>query len=272
MKNNVTILKDVPYGEHERHRIDIYIPESPVKKSGFVLIIHGGGWQSGDKTVHSQDCEYWSGLGYMCGTMNYRYVSENINIFDELDDITSALIAVKGKCAEHGFDVSELVLSGGSAGAQLSLMYAYTKAAESPIKPAAAFVYCPPADCSADDFLLGASGEFEGWKYDIMSKCCGVKITKENFGSETSQAALKRISPISYVSAECVTTAVCHGRKDELVPYNQALTLMNALKEKNISRALITYENSGHALDRDEKTAAEAKKLMESSLKDYFSK
>lgn len=270
--NNITILKDVPYGENERHRIDIYIPESPIKKSGFLLIVHGGGWQSGDKTVHTQDCEYWSGRGYICGTMNYRYVSEDVSIFGELDDITSALKTAKEKCADYGFDISELILSGGSAGAHLCLMYAYLRAEESPVKPVAAFVYCPPVDCSKDDFLMGASGEFEDWKYEIMSKCCGMKITKENYGSDTAQTALKRISPISYVDEKSIPVTVCHGRQDRLVPYSQALEFGDVLQRDGVRHGLITYENSGHELDKDPETDAEAKAAAEDFLKDYFTK
>lgn len=272
MNNNVTIFKDVPYGENERHRIDLYIPENPVKKSGFLLIVHGGGWQSGDKAVHSQDCEYWSKLGYICGTMNYRYVSEDVNIFEELDDIASALKTVKEKCADYGFDISELMLSGGSAGAHLCLMYAYLRAEESPVKPVAAFVYCPPVDCSEDDFLMGADGEFEDWKYDILSKCCGEKITKENFGGKAAQTALKKISPISYVSDRSIPVTVCHGRQDCLVPYGQALSFTDALEKHGIRHSLITYENSGHELDKDPKTDSEAKSLMKDRLDEYFTK
>ena len=37
MGENYSVLKDIPYGNHERHKIDIYIPENPWKNSGVIL-------------------------------------------------------------------------------------------------------------------------------------------------------------------------------------------------------------------------------------------
>lgn len=270
MKNNVTVLKDIAYGKHERNKIDVYIPEKPQSRSGFILIIHGGGWTSGDKSIHIPDAEYWSEKGYICGIMNYRFVSETVNISDELDDITSALKKAKDVCREYGSDLTDLLLSGGSAGAHLSLLYAYTRQDVSPLKPAAVFCQCPPVDCAAPDFLTGISGEFEDWKNGVLSCCCGIKITKENFGSEEVKEALRNISPLKYVSASCVPTAVCHGIHDTIVPYNQAILFTEILEKYDVRHDLITYENSDHALDKDPDSDLKAKELMAEYLRSYF--
>ena len=88
---NSIILKDVCYGDHDRHKYDIYIPQNPESVSGAILYIHGGGWHSGDKSDHRYDCEYFSDLGYISVSMNYRFVSEELSVSDELEDINSAL-------------------------------------------------------------------------------------------------------------------------------------------------------------------------------------
>ena len=265
-----TVLKDISYGAHERNVIDIYIPDNPKNSSGLVLIIHGGGWVSGDKSIHLPDAEYWSGLGYICGIMNYRFVSENVDVFDELDDITAALKTAKDVCKNHNINLRRVLLSGGSAGAHLSLMYACTKAGESPLTPVAAFCRCPPVDLSAPDCLMGASGEFEEWKYGVLSYCCAAKITKSTFGSSGIQNALKRISPINYVNDQCVPTAVCNGIHDELVPYNQVVRFLGILNNHNVRHDLIVYENSGHALDKDPSAEQKAKELMEEYITQYL--
>ncbi|MBQ7595495.1 MAG: prolyl oligopeptidase family serine peptidase, partial [Clostridia bacterium] len=205
-----------------------------------------------------------------CGIMNYRFVCETVNVFDELDDITSALKKAKETCAEHGCDLKKVLLSGGSAGTHLSLMYAYTKAQASPLKPVAAFCDCPPVDCTQPDFLMGISGEFEDWKNGVLSFCCSEKITKENLGGESAQKALAKISPRNYVSEKSVPTAVCQGLHDELVPYRQALVFVDVLKSFNIRHDLITYKNSGHALDKDPDAKAESKELMQKYIEDYL--
>ena len=261
---------NIKYGSHERQCFDLFIPEKPVSDSGIILFIHGGGWQSGDKTVHHTDCEYFCNLGYICASMNYRFVAEDINCFDELDDITSALKEIKNECAKNGFSTTKLILSGGSAGSHLALLYAYTRKNEAPVTPVAACVYCPPVDCAKADFLLGISGEFEDWKYEILSKCCGEKLTKNDYLNEKQQAALKKISPQEYVSENCIPTVVFHGRADELIPFDHITEFLGILNDKEIRNELLVYENSGHALDKDPETAAKARKIFEKYAKEYI--
>lgn len=269
MENNI-VLSDVAYGSHERQRLDILIPQNPKSKSGIILFIHGGGWVEGDKSVHIEDARHFYNLGYISATMNYRYVSENINVFDELDDITQALEAIKNECKKYGFTLEKLLLSGGSAGAHLSLLYAYTRKEEAPITPVAACPYCPPVDCSAPDFLLGISGEFEDWKYGILSKCCGAEINRENLFEPQQQEALKSISPYEYITEHCVPTTVFHGRLDELIPFSHIEKFINTLNKKGIKNELLIYENSGHALDKDPETALKTKGIMEKYIEWYF--
>lgn len=265
MDNNFSAIYDIPYGEHERHKVDIFLPKNVKSDSGLILYIHGGGWHCGDKFGHYDDTKHFSKLGYICATMNYRFVSEEISVSDELDDITAALKAVKNECAKYGFNTEKLILSGGSAGSHLALLYAYTRKDVSPVKPVAVCVYCPPVDCAKSDFLLGISGEYEDWKYEIMSKCCGIKITKEDLLNEPQQNALKTISPVQYVSENCVPTAVFHGKKDELIPFEHIDNFIMKLHNAGVKNDLLIYENSNHALDKD----PEAPELAKNIIKDY---
>ncbi|MBR3768190.1 MAG: alpha/beta hydrolase [Clostridia bacterium] len=270
MGNKPFFLNDISYGNHERQKVDIFIPKNVKSDFGIILFIHGGGWHSGDKSVHHGDAQHFCNLGYICATMNYRFVSDDINVFDELDDITSALKIIKDKCAQYGFNIEKLILSGGSAGGHLSLLYAYTRKKEAPIIPVAACVYCPPVNCNAPDFLLGIKGEFEDWKYEILSKCCGFQINKVDFFNKEQQTALKKISPEEYVSEISVPTAVFHGKFDELVPLEHIHNFVRKLNEAGIKNNLLIYENSDHALDKDHDTALQAKNIINDYAQMYF--
>ena len=269
MENNI-ILNDISYGSHERQRLDILIPQKPKNNSGLILFIHGGGWVEGDKSVHIEDARHFCNQGYISATMNYRYVSENTTVFDELDDITSALKIIKNESEKYGFTLEKLLLSGGSAGAHLALLYAYTRNNEAPIKPVAVCSYCPPVDCAAADFLLGISGEFEDWKYGVLSKCCGIEINKENLFNPPQQEALKRISPQEYVSEKYVPTAVFYGRLDELIPFSHIANFINILDKNGVKNDLLIYENSGHALDKDPDKSIQTKAIIKKYAEMYF--
>ena len=269
---SVTVTKNIAYGSHERHVFDLYMPQMPKTDSGIILFIHGGGWTSCDKTAHTKDCEYWSEKGYICGTMNYRYVDNRLTVFDELDDITAAREKIKSVCAGQGRNPSRALLSGGSAGAHLSLMYAYTKADEAPITPTAVFCHCPPTHCHKNDFLLGIGGEFEDWKYGVLSCCCGTTVSKKILNRADVQESLLRMSPVSYITDRVVPTGICHGVQDELVPYEHTLLFLKALEQNGIPHDLLTYPNSGHAMDKDPELDTQAKDLMEQYLEKYLMK
>ena len=268
--DNFTILKDIPYGSHERHKLDIFMPENPKCTSGIILFIHGGGWVQGDKSGHHHDNDFFSNFGYITATMNYRYVDENTSAYDELDDITEALKTIKSECKKHGYNIEKLLLSGGSAGAHLTLLYSYTRKEEAPITPVAVCPYCPPVDCSKPDFLMGISGEFEDWKYGVLSKCCGIEINKENLLNPQQQEALKKISPQEYISENCIPTAIFHGRLDELIPFSHIEKFISALNENGVKNDLLIYENSGHALDKDPEVAQQTRNIIQDYAEKYF--
>lgn len=270
MENSFFLYSDISYGSHVRQKVDIFIPQKVKSDSGIILFIHGGGWTQGDKTAHHEDARFFCNLGYISASMNYRYVSENINVFDELDDITSALNTIKAKCAKSGFDIRKSILSGGSAGAHLALLYAYTRKAESVVTPVAVCAYCPPVNCAKPDFLLGISGEFEDWKFEVLSKCCGAAITKNDLLNIRQQTELRRISPEFYVSADCVPTAVFCAKHDELVPLDHIEGFMALLDNAGVKNSFLLYENSGHAMDKDPETAFKAKEIIANYAEIYF--
>lgn len=270
MNNDFIFLENVAYGTHDRHTLDIYIPEKLKSDSGVILFIHGGGWNQGSKEIHRPDAEFFCNAGYVSATMNYRFVSEELTVFDELDDISAALEAIKLKCSDEGISIETVILSGGSAGAHLSLLYAYTRRDNSPVAPVAVCAYCPPVDCSKSDFLLGISGEFEDWKYEILSKCCGVKTTKDTFLNKAQQQALKKMSPIYYVTKASVPTAVFYGRLDELIPVNHIENFIELLNNNGVKNDTVVYENSGHALDKDPEASDKAKEIITAYAVKYF--
>ncbi len=270
MTNNFNILNDVPYGTHERQKVDIFIPEQVKSDSGIILFIHGGGWRSGDKTIHTVDAEHFCNLGYVCATMNYRYVSDDVNVFDELDDITSALKTIKAECLKYGISAEKMILSGGSAGGQLCLFYAYTRKEEAPVTPVVACVYCPAADCAHPDFLSGIKSEFDEWKYDLLSKCCGFRVTKETLLNDDCQKALKNISPDNYVSADCVPTVIFHGKSDELIPIEHIYNFIGLLNEYKVTNELLVFENSDHSLKNDPDKKAQSREIIKAYAERYF--
>ena len=138
---------NVSYGTHERNYLDLVIPKGDNVPSGMILYVHGGGWHGGDKEIYTDTLKSNAKRGYISAAINYRYADGKRATCEEiLDDIDSALKTVKSICAEKGITVDKVMLTGGSAGGHLSLMYAYARVETAPITPVAVVSYSGPTD------------------------------------------------------------------------------------------------------------------------------
>ena len=122
------------YNETDRDNFDICIPYKANRRktdyNAIYLDIHGGAWISGDKDNVHDFCVQFEDYGIIAATMSYTLLNgdyKEYNIFRILDEITAAIKSIKSFLHGKGFDENklELIISGGSAGGHLSLLYAY---------------------------------------------------------------------------------------------------------------------------------------------------
>ena len=139
-KDNILEYINMPYGIRAKRQIfDLCIPKSVKGDAHMVLYVHGGAWTAGSKDSYIGTLESMAEQGYVCAAINYRYCGKPnyASVSDVLDDITSALSTIKETAAENGINLHGVMLDGGSAGAHLSLLYAYSRVDEAPVKPVA---------------------------------------------------------------------------------------------------------------------------------------
>lgn len=265
--NDYYYYHNVPYGFEKRQKLDLYIPKNKTGEVGLILNIHGGGWTAGDKNGYRQANAYYSGeLGYVSAAINYRYASENVDAFDIMDDITSALTLIKSRAEKKDIGVSKVFLTGGSAGAHLSLLYAYSRFEEAPIKPSAVMSLSGPTDLTNEDYFNNTI-----WNeniYPLFSKISGYP-----FDQTTKSEALPYLdaaSPITYVTSSSVPTIICHGSNDDIVPYSDAERLDDKLTECAVKHDFVAFPNSGHGLENDDEAWQTANNLMLSYLEEYL--
>ena len=74
---------NVSYGNSDQQKLDVYLPALRDENTRMVIIIHGGGWNSGDKSdFDSYIAEFQKRLpGYAFANLNYRLVTESGNYF-----------------------------------------------------------------------------------------------------------------------------------------------------------------------------------------------
>lgn len=264
-KNSKSIAyTNLKYGTEERQILDLYVPKSASGEScGLVLFIHGGAWVSGDKSSYGKDTlkDISDNMGIAAASMNYRYIDDNVSVLDIMDDIDAALKAIKIIGNENDISINRAMLSGFSAGAHLSLLYGYSHISDSPIKIKCVVSYSGPTNLADPNFYSenSALGD-QGFVFDLMSKACGYKFTKESFGK--AAPALAKASPLTYVSASCPATIIAHGKRDSIVPYSNAVSLDAALSAVGVRHDFVSFPNSDHDLAKDSDCKKQTENLV----------
>ena len=238
--------------KNERQTCDLVIPAGASGSAGLVLCIHGGAWIGGSKDCYLENMKQLSAeRGVAAAAVNYRYISETVCFADILDDITAALSAIKAEGLARGVSFDRALLTGASAGGHLSLLYAYSKKEEAPIRPVCVVELCGPTDLE-DEFYVSAENAIakaEGIDFMLRLIGNGVGRTITLDTSDAARPALKQYSPVNYADKDSVPTVFGHGEQDEIVPYQNALDLDAKLTACGAEHTFVSFPNSGHGCE-----------------------
>ena len=116
------IKRNIPYADpaHERQVLDVYSPTG-AKNLPVVFLIHGGGWQAGDKSSVQLKPQVFVEKGFVFVSTNYRLLP-NVDMDTIIRDVAKSLGWVHKHIAEHGGDPKRIFVMGHSAGAQLAAL------------------------------------------------------------------------------------------------------------------------------------------------------
>ena len=114
------------------HRLDAYYPEDNDGKLPVVIDIHGGGWMYGDKELNKIYCEYIAARGFLVFNVSYR-LAPQVTVPEQLQDVCAALQWIGQNLDRFPVNKDALMLTGDSAGGQLSA-YAAALSVSEPLR------------------------------------------------------------------------------------------------------------------------------------------
>jgi acetyl esterase/lipase len=120
-KDGVEIVRDIAYGEHVRHRLDLYVPAHKPSKAPVVVYVHGGGYIAGERSalpglIYDNVPTFFARNGMIGVNMTYRLAPEHKWPAGGAD-IGRAVAWLRHHVAAQGGDPDCIVLMGQSAGA-----------------------------------------------------------------------------------------------------------------------------------------------------------
>lgn len=113
---------DVPYGPHERNKLDFLRAKGEGPRP-VVVFIHGGGWTKGGKSLSRKKCKPFLDKGISCAAISYR-LSGDAPLPAPVLDAARAIQFLRSKAEEWNIDKDRIAVTGGSAGGCTSLWLA----------------------------------------------------------------------------------------------------------------------------------------------------
>lgn len=106
--------------------LDAFYPKQKTQKKRIaIILIHGGGWRSGNRTLHYPLAERLAALGYVCFTPEYRLSTEALYPA-AVYDVKASIRWVRKNVAKYHIDSDKIVVGGHSAGGELAAMMGAT--------------------------------------------------------------------------------------------------------------------------------------------------
>lgn len=229
---DVVMQRDIVYGRggDEALRLNLSRPVDLPKDTALpcVVVIHGGGWRSGDRGgLHDALLNTLARRGYIAVSISYRFAPK-YRFPAQVEDAKCAVRYLRAHAGELNIDPQRIGAIGFSAGAHLAMMLGTMDIADGlegdggwadhSSKVQAVVAFFGPTDLTArvpdasrhiiEDFIGGTQAE----KRDVY----------------------RRASPVAYVDEGDAPMLLFHGTRDQLVPYEHAIFMAEALHKANV--------------------------------------
>lgn len=272
-----TKITDVSYGELDSNKFDLYLPKDNHKDNyGIVVYLHAGGFAMGDKADDESMLSWLTSKGYVACGINYtlRNETNNASVLQESNEIKAAIPVVIEEAKKHGYNINEMVISGGSAGHTLAMIYAYRDGVEAPVPLKMTFGAVGPSSFYVEDWdIYGFDQDTEESRkaaaglFGIMG---GVELTADMIKDDSYIELMKPVSASMWINEKSVPTVVAYGSHDKMQSFKASKRLLKALQDNNIDYKYFDATHSGHGLQNDDDVYYEYLQAVEKYLDKYM--
>ncbi|MBL9201179.1 MAG: alpha/beta hydrolase [Opitutaceae bacterium] len=214
--------------------LDLYA--APRAAAPCVIMIHGGGWDSGDRTQLAHLNHWIARRGYAVAAISYRLAPQH-HWPAQRDDVLAAIAFLKSRAPELGLDPAKFILFGRSAGGQIAQAVGYT-AADPAIRGVVA-LYAP------SDLIFGYVNTHEN---DAIKSPA---LMRQFLGGtpETARANYESASAIFHVTPRSPPTLLAHGAIDTLSWHRHSERLAVRLREARVAHAYVALPWATHGFE-----------------------
>jgi len=234
-----SVQPDVAYGTAGGHALllDIYQPEEPA--SGLrraVVLIHGGGWTSFDKSTMRTMGMFLARSGFVAFAVDYRLLHGSENRWPaQLDDVQRAVRWIRANAAKYRVDPDPIGAFGHSAGAQLAALLGLEDTRDNSDPALARY-------SSRVQAVVDVSGPTDFTQHHDPDDDA---FLSNFFGGDYAQHSKvwQEASPAFHVDRNDPPFLIVHGTQDAEVPMAQSQELADKLKQAGVPVKFVTVDD-----------------------------
>ncbi len=286
----IRMEQNIPFstipGTDRKLLCDVWQPPENVVPSGLALVyLHGSAWYLLDKDLGTRPFfSHLAGQGHLVMDVAYRLAPET-DMMGMVNDVKRAIAWMKENAGTYKVNPNRIVVSGGSAGAQLALLTAYTSSdpqftpkelIEKDLSVSAVISLYGPGDLEAmyyhtNQHLTTRSTpgkpkkavptQIPGWMKNKM----GEKYYRFGFDKGFVNAGAfapllgghpdecpetyALYSPVNHVHSTCPPTLLIHGTQDLMAPVKITHFLYDRLLKQEVPTVMQLIPQTDHAFD-----------------------
>ena len=231
-----TTIQNISYGADASQKLDLGLPAGRTIITQLVVVVHGGGWSTGDKNELTWLLNGLKQRGFAVANINYRLTLNTADNYKmQLDDVDSAVQFTLRQAAVQTFNGQKLYIVGHSAGGHLSLAYAYTRNGSGKVKAAGAMA--SPLD-------LFAMAYYNPTIFNsILQLFLGMPLYPI---TTTSEQRYKNCSPQHQATSTSPPTILLHGESDFFITPDNSTNMAARLGVLGVDKKLILYPLTFH--------------------------
>jgi len=267
--SQISVQQDVSYGTVGGHTLllDIYEPRELTPSSRdlrpAIVLIHGGGWISFDKSTMERMGMFLARSGFVAFSVDYRLFQSNEKTGEnawpaQFDDVQRAVRWIRANAAKYHIDPNHLGAFGHSAGAQLASLLGLESTRDNSDPALAKFSSTVQAVVDVDgpsDFTVNHDADGDAFLTNFLG------------GDYAHHPELWRdASPVFHVSKQAPPFLIFHGTQDQDIPIAQAQELADKLKQAGVPVDFVKVDD-GHTY-----RTQEARRQLAIETRDFFVK
>ena len=222
------VRKDITFSASTGLKLDAFVPAA-AKPVPAVIIVHGGGWEAGDKVTYVAPLfEPLARAGIAWFSIDYR-LTPAVAHAEQLEDLREAIRFIRAGHRRFNIDPARLFLLGESASAQMATLIA------------------------AEDGSLAGVVSFYG-VYDLAAMVTDasprsllVRLFRRTVLDESAVTLLRKYSPLERAHRNMPPVLLINGTAERL--WEQAQRYAKRLGELGVRHEVIRLEGAPHGLE-----------------------